>query len=272
MQPMITIALRAAREAAQFISRAIDRPDLFRIRERSPHQYVTNVDKKVEEIIIETLKINYPSHSYLGEESGLHEGSGEEKEYLWIIDPLDGGNNFVHGIPHFAISIACQLYGRMEHAVIVDPIRHEIFTASRGDGAQINDSRIRVTDRSSLTGAMIGTGLPADSQAGLQNDVTVGQAEVMKSLQQLGVEIRQSGCSSLDLAYVAAGRLDALWLLNLKQWQLAAGCLMITEAGGLVSDLSGGQQYSESGNLVAGTQKCFKPLLQAVARDLALAT
>lgn len=263
MQPMVTIALRAAREAEQLISRAIDRPDLLKVREKYPHQYVTNVDQKVEEIIIETLKINYPLHSYHGEESGLQPGSGEEKEYLWIIDPLDGSNNFVHGIPHFAISIACQLYGHIEHAIIVDPIRHEVFTASRGDGAQINDSRMRVTDRSSLNDAMIGTGLPS----GLQTALFDSQAETIKSLQQQQVEIRQSGCSSLDLAYVAAGRLDALWLLNQKQWQTAAGCLMITEAGGLVSDFTGGQQYSESGNLVTGTPKCFKPLLQTVGRN-----
>ena len=262
MQPMITIASRAAREAEQLISRAIDRPDLLKIREKSPHQYVTNVDLQAEEIIIETMKITYPLHSFLGEESGLQQGTGEDKAYLWIIDALDGCNNFVHGIPHFAISIACQLRGRIEHAVIVDPIRHEVFTASRGDSAQINDSRIRVTDRDSLEGAMLGTELPS----GLETANSDGQAETIKSLQRQGAAIRQSGCGSLDLAYVAAGRLDALWLLDRKQWQLAAGCLLVTEAGGLVSDFSGGQNYVESGNLVSGTPKCFKPLLQTVAR------
>ena len=264
MQPMVTIALRAAREAEQLISRAIDRPDLLRVRERSPNQYVTNVDRKAEEIIIDTLRVNFPEHSYLGEESGLHEGSGEEKEYLWIIDPLDGGNNFVRGIPHFAISIACQLYGRIVHAVIVDPIRHEEFTASRGDGAQINDTRIRVTDRRSLEGAVLGTGLPTASPP----VVIDAQAEAAKFLQQQGADIRQSGCPSLDLAYVAAGRLDALWLLNLSQWQTAAGSLIVTEAGGLVSDFNGGQKHIEEGNLVTATPKCFKPLLQAVQRSL----
>lgn len=262
MQPMVTIALRAAREAEQLINRALDRPDLLKIRERSPHQYVTNVDVQAEQIIIETMKINFPQHSFLGEESGLQQGSGEDQAYLWIIDPLDGCNNFVHGIPHFAISIACQLHGRIEHAVVVDPIRHEVFTASRGENTQINDSRVRVTDRISLEGAMLGTDLPSASQT----TVTDAQAETIKSLQRQGADIRQSGCGSLDLAYVAAGRLDALWLLDRKQWQLAAGCLLVTEAGGLVSDFSGGQKYGESGNLVGGTAKCFKPLLQTVAR------
>jgi|TARA_B100000315_G_scaffold142668_1_gene131705 myo-inositol-1(or 4)-monophosphatase len=255
---MVNIALRAAREAEQLISRAIDRPDLVKITEKSPQHYVTNVDLQAEEIIIETLKANYPLHSFLGEESGLQQGSDEE--CLWIIDPLDGSNNFVHGIPHFAISIAFEIRGRVEHALILDPIRHEVFTASRGASAQINDSRIRVTDRISLEGAIVGTDLPPGSA------VADSQADTIGSLQQQGAAIRQSGCGSLDLAYIAAGRLDALWLLDRKQWQLAAGCLMVTEAGGLVSDFSGGQNYGESGNLVSGTPKCFKPLLQTVAR------
>ena len=266
MQPMLNIALRAARSAGELIFRSIERLDAISVNEKDAKDYVTEVDRAAEQTIIAALRKAYPNHGIYGEESGLSEGQGEGKDYLWIIDPLDGTTNFVRGVPHFAVSIACKYRGRLEHAVILDPIRQEEFTASRGGGAAMNGRRIRVSNRKSLEGALLGTGFPfRDSQ--LDNlDNYLG---MFRSMVGETAGIRRAGAASLDLAYVAAGRFDAFWEFGLSEWDMAAGALLIQEAGGLVSDFSGGHEFLEKGHIVAGNTKCFKAVLTAIQPHLA---
>jgi myo-inositol-1(or 4)-monophosphatase len=259
MQPMANIALRAARDAGHIIDRALDRPDLTKVEEKSPGHYVTNVARQVEREIINSLQLTYPDHGFMTALSGDQSG---DSRVVWIIDPINGSTNFVHGIPHFSISIACQIKGKVEHAVVFDPVRHEEFTASRGQGAQVNKIRIRTNTRKELEGTLIATGAPG-TDTDLQKAI-----ELEIGLASAGASLRQSGCPSLDLAYVAAGRLDAVWLSGMAPWELAAGSLLIQESGGLVSDFSGAQSFMASGNITAGGPKVFKPLLQQVQKNL----
>ncbi len=265
MQPMLNIALRAARTAGEQIFRSIERLDVLSVSEKEAKDYVTEVDRNAEESIIAALRKAYPTHGILGEETGLSEGSGEGKDYLWIIDPLDGTTNFIRGVPHFAISIACKYRERLEHAVVLDPVRQEEFTASRGRGAALNGRRLRVSPRKSLEGALLGTGFPfRDSQ--LDNlDNYLG---MFRSLVGQTAGIRRAGSASLDLAYVAAGRFDAFWEFGLSEWDMAAGALLVQEAGGLISDFTGGHDFLEKGHIVAGNTKCFKAVLTAIQPHL----
>lgn len=260
---MITIALRAGRKAAELIERAFERVDLVTIESKSRNDFVTEVDKAAEKEIIFNLRKAYPDHSFHGEEGGTQQG--KNSDYEWIIDPLDGTTNFIHGVPHFSISIACKYKGQLEHAVIIDPIRREEFTASRGRGAALNGRRIRVSSRRSLDGALIGTGIPFNGYA-LEHI-----SNYLACVQEIAGQtagIRRCGSAALDLAYVAAGRFDAFWEMNLKEWDLAAGALLVKEAGGLVSDFNGGATYMESGHIVCGAPKVFKPVLQVVQKNL----
>jgi len=259
MEPMINIALRAARKAGEGIVRASDELHRFEVKAKGLNNFVTEVDINAEREIIYHLQKAYPDHAILGEESGLI--GSEDAEYRWVIDPLDGTTNFIRGIPHYAVSIACLHRGRIEHAVIVDPVRHEEFTASRGRGAQLNGHRIRVSDLSSLEGALLGTGIP------FKNHCDDKLPSYCKSIEVLAAQcagIRRAGAASLDLAYVAAGRLDAFWEIGLSQWDIAAGVLLVREAGGLVADVDASENYLESGNIVCGNPRCFKAVLQAV--------
>jgi myo-inositol-1(or 4)-monophosphatase len=259
MEPMINIALRAARKAGENIVRASDDLDRFEIKAKGVNNFVSEVDIAAEKEIIYHLQKAYPEHSILGEETGLN--GPADAEYQWIIDPLDGTTNFVRGIPHYAVSIACLHQGKAEHAVIVDPVRREEFTASRGRGAQLNGRRLRVSNLKSLEGALLGTGIPFNNHC----DDRLGP--YCKSIEILAAQcagIRRAGAASLDLAYVAAGRLDAFWEIGLAQWDIAAGALLVREAGGLVADVDGSEHYLESGNIVCGNPKCFKAVLQAV--------
>ena len=200
----------------------------------------------------------FPDHAILGEESGLQ--GAEDAEDRWIIDPLDGTTNYLRGIPHYAISIACMYRGKLEHAVILDPVRREEFTASRGRGAQLNGRRIRVSKLNSLDGALLGTGIPFKDHC----DDKLGAYS--KSIEVLAAQcagIRRAGAASLDLAYVAAGRLDGFWEIGLSEWDIAAGALLVREAGGLVADIDASENYLRSGNIVCGNPKCFKAVLQA---------
>ncbi|PTU75277.1 type III secretion system regulator SuhB [Pseudomonas mangrovi] len=268
MQPMLNIALRAARSAAEQIFRSIERLDVIAVDEKKAKDYVTEVDRAAEQTIIAALRKAYPTHSFLGEEGGAIEGSGEGAEYQWIIDPLDGTTNFIRGIPHFAVSIACKYRGRLEHAVVLDPVRQEEFTASRGRGAAINGRRLRVSPRKSLEGALLGTGFPfRDEQLdGLENYLGM-----FRALTGQTAGIRRAGAASLDLAYVAAGRFDAFWEFGLSEWDMAAGALLVQEAGGLVSDFTGGHDFLEKGHIVAGNTKCFKAVLTAIQPHLSAA-
>ncbi|MGI0115727.1 inositol monophosphatase family protein [Zooshikella sp. RANM57] len=261
MQPMLNIALRAARSAGEVILRGYEQLDLLEVSEKAPHDFVTQIDTAAERTIIKTLRKAYPDHSIFGEESGHREGKDSGKDYLWIIDPLDGTSNFIHGIPHFAVSIACQYKGRIEHAVVLDPIRGEEFTASRGKGAQLNGHRIRVSNRKQMHDALIGTGIPFRQDQMKHAEAYFG---MMKSIAEKTAGIRRGGAAALDLAYVAAGRLDGFWEYGLNQYDMAAGILLILESGGLIGDFSGSHSYFESGQVACGNPKCFKSLLQLI--------
>ncbi|MDO9617445.1 MAG: inositol-phosphate phosphatase [Pseudomonas sp.] len=265
MQPMLNIALRAARSAGEMIFRSIERLDVISVDEKDAKEYVTEIDRSAELLIIQALRKAYPTHSFLGEEGGLIEGSGEGTDYLWIIDPLDGTTNFIRGVPHFAVSLACKYRGRLEHAVVIDPVRQEEFTASRGRGAALNGRRLRVSPRKSLEGALLGTGFPfRDSQL----DNLENYLGMFRNLVGQTAGVRRAGAASLDLAYVAAGRYDAFWEFGLSEWDMAAGALLIQEAGGLVSDFTGGHEFLEKGQIVAGNTKCFKAVLTAIQPHL----
>jgi len=262
MVPMINIALRAARKAGELIVRASDELDRIDVVSKGVNDFVSEVDIAAEREIIQQLHKAWPRHAILGEETGL---SGDaDADYRWLIDPLDGTTNYVRGIPHYAVSIACLHKGRLEHAVIVDPVRREEFTASRGRGAQLNGRRIRVSKRSGLDGALLGTGIPFKEHC---DDRLAPYAKTLELLAGQCAGIRRAGAASLDLAYVAAGRLDAFWEIGLSAWDIAAGALLVKEAGGLVADLDASENYLESGNVVCGNPKCFKAVLQ-VAKPL----
>ncbi len=263
MQPMLTIALRAARKAGDSIARATEQLDLIRVEKKGRNDFVTEVDRQAEKEVIYHLKKAHPDHGFIGEESG--QTGNADSDYQWVIDPLDGTTNFIHGIPHFAVSIACLHKGVIEHAVVLDPIRREEFTASRGRGAQLNGRRIRVSNLTGLDGGLIGTGIPFKSRSEPHIPAYTRSLEAVAS-QTAG--IRRAGAASLDLAYVAAGRLDGFWEIGLSRWDIAAGILLIREAGGLVSDFQGGSQFMESGNVVAANPKCLKALLQTVKPHL----
>ena len=259
---MLTIALRAARKAGELIERATQQLDVLAYEEKGRNDFVTEIDKASEKEIVYHLRKAYPDHQIIGEEGTRTEG---DSDYQWIIDPLDGTTNFIHGIPHFAISIACLYKGQVEHAVVLNPMVQEEYTASRGKGATLNDRRIRVTGRKSMDGALIGTGIPF---SGFALDNMDPYLATLKDIAGQTAGIRRAGAAALDLAYVAAGRLDGFWEMNLKPWDIAAGMLLVREAGGMVSDFKGGNSSLESGNIVCATPKVFKPLLQTVGKHM----
>jgi myo-inositol-1(or 4)-monophosphatase len=263
MEPMLTIALRAARKAGEMIERALERVDVVNIEEKGRNDFVTDVDKASEKEIIYHLRKAYPDHRITGEETGTT--GSEDSDYEWIIDPLDGTTNFIHGIPHFAISIACIHKGQIEHAVVLDPIKREEFTASRGRGAALNGRRLRVSSRRGLDGALIGTGIPF---SGFAMDNMTPYLAALQEIAGQTAGIRRPGAASLDLAYVAAGRFDGFWEMNLQQWDIAAGVLLVKEAGGLISDFRGGNDFLNTGHVVCASPKVFKPLLQIVGKHM----
>lgn len=258
MEPMINIALRAARKAGENIVRASDDLDRIDVVAKGVNDFVSEVDIAAEKEIVYHLQKAYPEHAILGEETGLT--GSEDADFRWVIDPLDGTTNFARGIPHYAVSIACLHKGKLEHAVVVDPVRREEFTASRGRGAALNGRRIRVSKRSSLNGALLGTGIPFKGHC---DDRLEAYAKSLEVLAGQCAGIRRAGAASLDLAYVAAGRLDGFWEIGLEQWDIAAGALLVREAGGLVADVDASDRYLSSGNIVCGNPKCFKAVLQA---------
>lgn len=259
MEPMTNMALRAARKAGELIVRASDELDRVTRRAKGAADFVTEVDLAAEKEILYHLRKAYPTHSFLCEESGRT--GGEDSEYLWVIDPLDGTTNFIRGIPHYAVSIACMKDGKLEHAVIVDPVRREEFTASRGRGAQLNGRRIRVTNATDLNACLLGTGVPF---LGHCDDRMDQYARSLESLAGRSMGIRRAGAAALDLAYVAAGRFDGFWEMGLKPWDIAAGALLVKEAGGLVTDFTGGETWFESGDIVCSNPKLLKSLLPAI--------
>jgi myo-inositol-1(or 4)-monophosphatase len=256
MQPLLNIAITAARLAGDIIIRHMELLDRIKITAKDSDEYFSEVDVKAEQAIIHTIHKAYPQHGIIAEESGIH---NMDAESVWIIDPIDGTTNYLHGFPCFSVSIAHRVKNRIEHAVVFDPLRHECFSASRGCGAQLNDRRMRVSKQTQLNAALLGIGFP-------HRNVAVGQRYLptFEALMAKCAGIRRTGSAALDLAYVASGRLDGLWEFGLRPWDLAAGSLLVKEAGGLVSDLYGGEDYLKQGDIVAGTPKVFKALLQTL--------
>jgi myo-inositol-1(or 4)-monophosphatase len=256
MQPLLNIAVRAARRAGEVIIRGMNRVHRLDVRAKGQNDFVTEIDMQAEREIIDIIHKSYPDHAVLAEESGER----GENEFVWIIDPLDGTTNFMHGFPQFAVSIAVQRRGRIEHGVIYDPLRQELFTTSRGEGAQLDGKRIRVSTHVGLDRALIGTGFPYRTNLHWIDNYM----GMFKAVTQATAGIRRPGAAALDLAYVAAGRLDAFWELGLSPWDTAAGTLLITEAGGMVGTLTGGE-YKQQGHILAGTPKVYAPLLELLA-------
>lgn len=256
MQPLLNIGMRAARRAGDLIVRSLSRLDSIKIDTKGRNDFVTDVDRKAEADIIATIRRSHPDHAVLGEESG-RDGTGD---FVWIIDPLDGTTNFLHGFPVFAVSIAVEHKGRLEHAVVYDPMRQEFFTASRGDGAQLEGKKIRVSPQRGLEGALIGTGFPYR----MAPDHLDHYLAMLKAIMQTAAGVRRPGAAALDLAYVAAGRTDGFFEFGLKPWDTAAGVLLIQEAGGRVGTPTGGD-YSLGPNIVAGNPKVYEALVQTLA-------
>lgn len=255
-EPLINIAVEAARNAGTIITRAMQRMDTVKIAEKAPNDFVTEIDRRVEQEITNIIKKAYPSHSILGEESGLIEGD----DYQWIIDPIDGTRNFIHGFPHFAVSIAITYKQKIEHGVIYDPLRQELFTATRGKGAQLNERRIRVSTRKHLEECLLGTGFAyrhVDRTAVLPTNI-------LQAVLPNCADIRRAGAATLDLAYVACGRLDGFWEMGLHIWDIAAGLLLVKEAGGLICDLNGGEDYLKTGNIVAANPIIMRQVLKLI--------
>lgn len=259
-EPLINIAIDAARAGGNLIIRAMKRLDTIKIAEKQPNDFVTEIDQRVEQEIISIIKKAYPSHGILGEESGEHQGN----DYQWIIDPIDGTRNFIHGFPYFAISIAITHKNKIEHGVIYDPVHQELFTASRGKGAKLNDRKIRVSARKNVTEALLGTGFAyrhADKETAIPFNI-------LKSVLSSCGDVRRCGAATLDLAYVACGRLDGFWEMGLHLWDIAAGILLVKEAGGMVCDPSGGEDYLKTGDVVAANPVIMRQFLKLIKPHL----
>jgi len=255
MQPMLNIAVRAARAAGDIIMRRLDRLDSIAVETKRRNDFVSEVDREAEARIIQIIRRAYPDHGVLAEESGRIEGDG----HVWIIDPLDGTTNFLHGFPHFAVSIALTYQGRIEHGVIYDPVRQELFAGSRGGGATLNDRRMRVSRRRGLEGALLGTGFPFR-----EGQPAEAYLSMLRAFMQDTAGIRRPGAAALDLAYIAAGRIDGFWEFGLSRWDIAAGALLVREAGGIVGDIHGGDDYLASGDIVAANPKVYHAMMQVI--------
>jgi myo-inositol-1(or 4)-monophosphatase len=255
MHPLLNIGIRAARRAGDLIVRSLSRLDSIKIDSKGRNDFVTDVDRKAEAEIIATVRRSYPEHAFLAEESGR---SGEN-EFVWIIDPLDGTTNFLHGFPTFCVSIAVEQKGRLQHAVVYDPMRQEFFTASRGDGAQVEGKKLRVSTQKTLEGSLISTGFPFRADATHVDEYLA----ILKSVMSVAAGVRRPGSAALDLAYVAAGRTDGFWEFGLSPWDTAAGVLLIQEAGGRVGTPSGGD-YTLGKNIIAGNPKVYEALLATI--------
>ncbi len=259
MHPMLNIAVKAARRAGNLIHRAADNIDHLTVTKKSHADYVSEVDRAAEHIIVQALLDAYPTHAILAEEGGAQ----GESEYLWIIDPLDGTTNFLHGVPQYAVSIALQYNGVLTQAVVYDPTKNDLFTATRGRGAFLNDRRIRVSKRKELEDSLIGTGFPYTRFEHMD-----AYMAIFKDVMQNTAGLRRPGAASLDLAWTAAGRYDGFFETALKPWDIAGGALLISEAGGIVSDLAGNQNYLASGHICAGNPHIHEQLLKLMAPHL----
>ena len=253
---MLNIAIRAARQAGDYIVRKINKlPDL-KVEVKARNDYVSEVDRNAESLIIDELQKAYPNHAFLAEESGAID---VESEFRWIIDPLDGTTNYLNGFPHYAVSIACEQQGRLQHGVIYDPFKQELFTASKGSGATLNNRRLRVGSRKSIQGALLATGFPFR-----QPERMDAFLDTFRTMVSTAGDVRRAGSAALDLAYVAAGRLDGYWEDGLQAWDLAAGALIVREAGGLVTDYRGDAGFLDNGEVVAANPRLITELLRVL--------
>jgi len=266
MHPMLTTAIKAARRAGGIITRGARDLDLLTVTAKGPKDFVTEVDRAAEAAIVETLHATYPDHAILAEE-GTQRGANPDADNVWIIDPLDGTTNFLHGFPQYCVSIALEHKGVVTQGVIYDPVRNDLFTATRGRGAFLNDRRMRVSRRAHLRDCLIGTGFPFRDGSYLDTYL-----RMMKAMVQQAAGLRRPGAAALDLAYVAAGFYDGFFEIGLNPWDVAAGSLLVLEAGGLIGDLAGEGDYLRGGQVIAATPKVFAQMVQALApfrQDLA---
>jgi myo-inositol-1(or 4)-monophosphatase len=260
MHPILNVATKAAREAGKIINRASQDVGSLKIQTKDYNDFVSEVDRAAEDAIISILKEAYPTHGFYGEETGK---TNLEAESIWIIDPLDGTTNFLHNFPCYCVSIALQEKGVLTQAVIYDPVHNDLFTATRGRGAFLNDKRIRVTNRSKLQDSLISTGFPFKDFSYLDTYL-----EIFKDMAKKTSGLRRPGSAALDLAYVAAGYTDGFFEINLSPWDIAAGALLVQEAGGIVGDFEGNQSWLRTGNIVAANPKVFGQMLQVIAPHL----
>ena len=258
---LLNIGLMAARKGAVELEFAVKKLHKLKVEKKGSTDYVTEVDRRVEQIIFEDIKSYYPEHNFLGEESGEEINNSN---VTWILDPIDGTTNFINGFPHYCISLCASVDGVPTHGVIIDPTRREEFSASKGKGAQLNGERIRVSDQKNLTDAL----LSCSSRSTPEQNYKYNLLGTFMELYKNEITIRRTGCSALDLAYIAAGRLDGFWGNGLKPWDVAAGIVIAEEAGALLSDFNGSPKYHSSENIVCCSPKCFKPILQAVESNL----
>ncbi|MBT8089294.1 MAG: inositol monophosphatase [Gammaproteobacteria bacterium] len=262
MHALLNVAVMAARRAGGTLIRNLVKLEKLKVEQKGHNEYVSEADRAAERAVIDVILKHYPDHAILAEESGAQ--GNEDADTVWIIDPLDGTTNYLHGFPVFAVSIGVQISGRMEHAVVYDPLRQELFTASRGNGAQLDEHKIRVSGQKELVRALVGTGFPY-RQADSELDPYLGMlGKVVRNTSG----VRRPGAAALDLCYVAAGRLDAFWETGLAPWDMAAGSLIIREAGGIVSALDGGENYLDTGHILCGTPKIYRDLAKLCAGDI----
>ena len=258
MHPMLNVAVKAARRAGTVINRASLNLERLQVDRKQHNDFVTEVDKAAEAAIIETLSEAYPTHGFLAEETGEH---NVDAENVWIIDPLDGTTNFIHGFPQYAVSIALAVNGITQQAVVYDPTRDELFTATRGSGAYLDRRRLRVATQDRLANALIGTGFPYREDQDLERYL-----KIVGEMSRQCAGLRRPGAASLDLAYVAAGRYDGFFESDLKPWDMAAGALLITEAGGLVGNYRGEEGFLKSGEVMAGNPRIYAQMVQCLAK------
>jgi len=249
---MLNIAVRAARVAGTIIMRGYETRDELTLEQKGVHDFVTQIDKDAEQAIIEKIQQSYPDHAFIGEESG----TTGENEYTWIIDPLDGTTNFIKGIPHFCVSIALLHKGRLEQALVFDPLRSELFTAGRGTGAQLNGYRIRGTQPKDLSNTVLATAFPFKDKSTFP-----AYNQTFCKIFAASGDVRRSGSAALDLAYVAAGRYDGYYERGIKPWDVAAGELLVRESGGIVTDFKGNNDPLNKGEIVAGSPKVIRGLV-----------
>ncbi len=256
MSAILNIAIQAAYNAGTIIQQESRNLEHLNIERKGFNDFVSEVDKRAEQAIIHTILKAYPRHNILGEEGGnVDNGS----EITWIIDPLDGTTNYLHGHPQYSVSIAVKEGDKITHGVVFDPNRNDIFTAELGKGAQLNNGRIRVSRQSSLADSLLATGFPTYDMSFLDRYLAIFREMLQSTAGQ-----RRAGSAALDLAYVAAGMVDGFWEFNLKPWDIAAGYLLIKEAGGLVCDFDGGQDMLNSGNIIAANPKLVSPILKII--------